>query len=319
MPLNSVVEIREADVRRLLPMPDAVRLVRESFAGLADGSAFNQPRRRLILPTGAILHQLAGSFEKYFGVKIYSTHPRNGAWFLVHLYDATTAQPLALVEANWLGQIRTGAASGVATDLLAKNDAATLAVIGSGFQARSQVEAVRITRTIREVRVWSRDRSRREAFAREMNAIATPTAEEAVRGADIIVTATYAKDPVIESSWVSPGAHINAMGSNNATRRELPADLIERAGLIAVDSREQARLESGDLALAWSETDWDTPRLCELQEVVAGTRSRTSDDDVTIFKSNGLGVQDIAVASWVYEEMMREKAETGSEQAIPAR
>ena len=296
-----MLTITEEDVRRLLPMREAVRLVREAFVGLADGSAINQPRRRLVTPEGAVLHQLAGAFGKYFGAKIYSTHVKHGAWFTVLLYDAATARPLAAIEANHLGQIRTGAASGVATDLLARQDAAVLGVIGTGFQAETQIEAIRVVRDIREVRVWSRSTERREAFARKVNARATGTAEEAIRGADIVVTATFAKDPVLEAAWVAPGAHVNAIGSNNPLRREIPADLVERAALIAVDAIDQARIESGDLLLAWTTPEqWADSRLVELSAVAVARRSRESNQDVTIFKSNGLGVQDIAVAGYVF-------------------
>ncbi len=290
-----MLTISEQDVLKLLPM-------REAFVGLANGSAMNQPRRRLATPEGAVLHQLAGAFGKYFGAKIYSTHVKHGAWFTVLLYDAATARPLATIEANHLGQIRTGAASGVATDLLARKDAAVLGVIGTGFQAETQIEAIRVVREIGEVRVWSRSAERREAFARKMNARATTTAEEAIRGADIIVTATFAKDPVLEDAWVAPGAHVNAIGSNNPLRREIPAELINRAALIAVDAIDQARIESGDLLLAWTTPEqWADSRLVELSTVAAARRSRGSNQDVTIFKSNGLGVQDIAVGGYVYD------------------
>ncbi len=296
-----MLTITEQDVLKLLPMREAVRLVREAFVGLADGSAMNQPRRRLVTPEGAVLHQLAGAFGKYFGAKIYSTHVKHGAWFTVLLYDAATARPLATIEANHLGQIRTGAASAVATDLLARKDAAVLGVIGTGFQAQTQIEAIRVVRDIREVRVWSRSPERREAFAVKMNARATATAEEAIRGADIIVTATFAKDPVLEDAWVSPGAHVNAIGSNNPLRREIPAELVQRAALIAVDAIDQARIESGDLLLAWTTPEqWADPRLVELSTVATSRRRRETDQDVTIFKSNGLGVQDIAVGGYVY-------------------
>ncbi len=302
-----MIRITEEDVLRLLPMREAVRLVRESFEKLATGEATNQARRRLVLPTGSVLHQLAGSFGAYFGCKIYSTHVRHGANFLVLLYDAATARPLAIIDANHLGQIRTGAASGVATDLMSRPESSTLGLIGTGFQARTQVEAVLTVRDIRQVRVWSRSAERRETFARECattfdrEVIAANTAEEAVRDAAVVVTATYAKDPVLDAEWIAPGTHVNAIGSNNPQRREIPPELVARAETIAVDSIDQARTESGDLLLAWSEADWASPRLVELQEIASGKRpGRSSQDGVTIFKSNGLGVQDIAVAGYVF-------------------
>lgn len=300
---NRLITISEADVQRLLPMREAVRVVEDAWRGLAQGTAMHQPRRRLVLPTGAVLHQLAGAYGKYFGTKIYSTHVKHGAYFTVLLYDAETAKPLAQFEANHLGQIRTGAASGVATKYLAREDASVLAVIGSGFQARTQVDAVREVRNIREVRVWSRKEENRRAFAEDVGGVATASAEEAVRGADIIVTATFAKDPVLAAEWVQAGAHVNAIGSNNPQRREVPAELVERAELIAVDALDQAKIESGDLLLAWSAADWNTPRLCEMKDVVTGDRKRSSAEAITLFKSNGLGVQDVAVASYIYEQV----------------
>lgn len=298
-----MLTITESDVRRLLPMRDAIGLMRSVFEDLGNGKAQNQPRRRLVLSTGAVLHQLAGAYGKYFGAKIYSSHPKHGAHFLVLLYNAEDARPLAQIEANYLGQIRTGAASGFATDLLAKPDASTLAVIGTGFQARGQLEAMLAVRPFRSVKVWSRDAQKRERFAAEFDARVqpVPSAEEAVRGADVIVTATYSREPVLDAAWVAPGAHINAVGSNNAKRRELPSELIEAAGLIAVDSMEQARIESGDLLLALDEAGWKNPKLVELAEIASGKRHYERTTAPTIFKSNGLGVEDVAAAGFVYE------------------
>src|ERR1700733_7495681 len=192
--------LSEEDVRELLPMSDAIGLMRGAFEALSRGEAINQPRRRLILDTGARLHSMAGSYLNYFGTKFYSTHPRYGAHFYFVLYDAKTAEPLAWMEANHLGQIRTGAASGYATDVLANPEADTLGVIGSGFQARTQVEATRAVRPIKTVRVWSRSEENRRKFAEESGAKAVPTAEEAVRGAQIIITATNSQAPVLEDS-----------------------------------------------------------------------------------------------------------------------
>src|ERR1035438_8906022 len=221
---------------------------------------------------------MAGSDGQYYGAKIDGTNPRNGAHFLFLLYRAADAEPLAIIEANHLGQIRTGAASGLATKFMAREDAATLAIIGSGFQARTQLEAMLAVRRYAEVRVWSRDASKRASFAKETTerfgvpVHAAETAEQDVRGALIVVTATYAREPVLSSEWVEPGAHINAMGSNQATRREIPADLVRRADCIAVDSIEQSRMESGDLLMALddAERDWRSPRIVELKDVVTG-------------------------------------------------
>ncbi len=291
--------LTESEVRDLLPMTEAIRLVRLAFEALARGEAQSQPRRRLILKTGSMLHQLPGAYGKYFGMKFYATNPKYGMTSLLSMYDAETAKPLALMEANWLGQIRTGAASGYATSLMANPDADTLGVIGAGFQARSQVEAMRAVRPIRTVRVWSRRQEKREKFAAEMNAAAVGTAEAAVRGAQIVVTATYSKEPVIDDSWIEPGAHINAMGSNMADRRELPEALVKRAGVIAVDALDAAKLEAGDLIIPnyWS-------NVVELQQIKAGWSAKR----ISIFKSVGLGMEDVAVGSYVYEQALERKS-----------
>ena len=280
----------ESDVRDLLPMKDAIGLMQTAFERLAADEAINQPRRRLILPTGSVLHYMAGSDGKYFGAKVYSTHAKHGAHFVFLLYRAENAEPLAVLEANYLGQIRTGAVSGLATRYLAPAKAETLAIIGSGFQARSQLAAILAVRPIRHVKVWSRDAGNRAAFAAESSSkfsasiVPVERAEWAVREAAIVVTATNAKDPVVESNWIAPGTHINAMGSNQARRRELPADLIARAALIAVDSIEQARMESGDLMLALDEEGWKNPKIVELKDVVTGAvKGRRTPEEITIF------------------------------------
>jgi ornithine cyclodeaminase/alanine dehydrogenase-like protein (mu-crystallin family) len=217
---------------------------------------------------------MAGSYRNYFGTKFYSVNPRYGMYAYFMLYDAKTAEPLALMEANYLGQIRTGAASGYATDLLANPKADTLAVIGSGFQGRTQVEAVRAVRPIKTVRVWSRDEEKRKKFAEDCRAQAAATAEEAVRGA---------------------GTMINAMGSNVASRRELPGELVRRAALVAVDSLEQAKIEAGDLILPDS---WANVR--ELQTV----QRHFDPTQITIFKSLGICVEDVAAAAFAYERAL---------------
>jgi alanine dehydrogenase len=295
-----MIQITEEQVRRRLSMHDCIRIMRQTFQALREGKASNQVRRRIFLESGATLHSMGGAYGNYFGTKFYSSHPKHGAHFFFFLFDSETGIPLAQFEANYLGQIRTGAASGYATDLLAHHEATVLAVIGSGYQAQSQVEAVRAVRDIKEVRVWSRNAEKREAFAKANHARAVATAEEAVRGADIVVTATPAKDPVIEESWIqagSRGVHINAMGSNREQRRELPSRLIARADLIAVDSIEVSKVEAGDLILA--PVDWNDRRIVELAKI----EERPAGAPITIFKSNGLGVEDVAAAAYVYEQL----------------
>jgi alanine dehydrogenase len=307
--IASMLYFTERDVQELLPMSEAIRLMRLAFERLETGEALNQPRRRLILPTRSTLHYMAASDGKYFGAKIYATNPAHGAHFTFLLYAAEDARPLAHFEANYLGQIRTGAISGLATELMARPDAATLAIIGSGFQARSQLAAMAAVRPIREASVWSRDAEKRERFAAECSAAfqfpvaAAATAEQAVTGKDIVVTATNARDPVIASEWIAPGTHINAMGSNQAARREIPTELVRGAGRIAVDSLEQAKMESGDLLLALPPAEWDQLNIVEVKDLVAGKiPGRANPEEITIFKSNGLAVEDVICAGYVYEK-----------------
>jgi alanine dehydrogenase len=302
-----MLHITEQQVIDTLSMPKAIELVEKSFRELADRTAINHPRRRVILPTGSILHYMAAGNPEYFGIKIYSSNPKTGAHFQFLLYRSSDGLQVANIEANHLGRIRTGAASGVATRYLAREDADTLGIVGTGFQAETQIAALSHVRKIREVRVWSRKPDRRAQFARAcaekfgLEVRATDTAREAVEGAGIVVTATNSKEPVIESGWIAPGTHINAMGSNWLNRRELPTDLVlDRADLVTVDSVEDAHLESGDLMIPLKERPGAAFAAVELCEVIARRiPGRTSPTQITIFKSNGLAAQDVAVAGYV--------------------
>jgi ornithine cyclodeaminase/alanine dehydrogenase-like protein (mu-crystallin family) len=300
-----MLRITESDVTRLLPMRACIDQMRLAFDAIRAGKTLNQPRRRLILPTGSVLHQMAGSWGNYFATKIYSSNIRHGGLheMFVLLYDAETGKPLAFIEALQLSLIRTGAASGYAAELLSNPQSEILAIIGSGAQARTQVEAIRAVRPIKEVRVWSRNPDNARKFAADLNCTPTESAEAAVRGAHIVVTATTAKEPLIVADWIEPGTFIAAMGSNIATRRELPADLVKNAGLIAVDDMEQARIEAGDLLLAYSGTEhWKNVE--ELQNVTPGY----DPSRITIFESLGIAVEDAAAAAFVYEQLQAHPA-----------
>ena len=303
-----MIYISEQQVLDALTMPKAIELVDQAFRQLAAGTAINHPRRRLILPSGSILHYMAGGNPDYFGIKVYSSNPKTGAHFQFLLYRTSDGMPLATIEANHLGQIRTGAASGVATRYLARQDAGVLGIIGSGFQAETQIAALSNVRNFHEIRIWSRNPARRKEFAQKcaekfgLNIIPAETGRQAVEGAHVVVTATNSKDPVLESAWISPGTHINAMGSNQATRREIPADLVHRADLIVVDSVEQARMEAGDLLLAFEEKDWTELRVVELKDL-AGRPARTA-SQITLFKSIGRAIEDVIAAGYVYQRAL---------------
>jgi alanine dehydrogenase len=301
--------LTEADVRSLLTMPIALEIVEESLRQQGNGELVLQPRRRLKLPDNALLHYMAAGdpVRGYIGMKLY-TAVRGVARFVVPLFRSTTGEMAALIEADALGQLRTGAASGVATKYLANANAQTACIIGTGYQARTQLEAVAAVRRLQRVRAFGRDPERREKFCREMSeriGIAVEpmnSSEEAAHGADIIVTATSATKVVLEDAWLAPGMHINAMGANWPQKRELDAAAVGRASKIVVDSIEQSKMEAGDLIQAFGEDQSRWNAVQELSEIVAGKApGRSSADQITLFKSNGIATWDLAAAVRVYE------------------
>src|SRR5487761_1029624 len=301
--------LREADVRSLLTMALAIEAVEDAFRRLADGSAQFHSRQRLHLPGNAYLHYMAAvdGIGGYMGGKIY-TSAREGLRFLVPLFRARTGELLALIEACYLGQMRTGAASGVATKLLARRDARLVGIIGTGLQAATQLEAVAAVQEIERVRAFGRDPERRQRFAHEMSRkLGVPvevaaSAEEAVHDADILITSTTASKPVVEGRWLRAGMHINAIGANFPEKAELDADAVNRADVIFADSREQSKLEAGDLIQAFEGDYSRWNDVNELSDLVAGrVEGRTSREQVTLFKSNGIAIEDVVTAGRVYE------------------
>lgn len=304
--------ITEQQVREALPMSLALERVEECFRRLGDGRMINHPRRRIGLDNRAMLHAMdAGDNEAgLFAAKIYATKPRVGAHFVVLLFDAETTLPLAAIEADELGRIRTGAASGVATKLLAREDASTLGLIGTGWQAETQLEAIAAVRKLERVRVFSRTPDKREAFAAKMGERlgltieAVGSAREAVEGAAIVTTITGSKEPVVLGDWLEPGCHINAAGSNHIRRREIDAAAVGRADLATTDSIEQARVEAGDIVHAAAEGTFVWSDLVELGAIAAGrARGRKSDSQITLFESQGLAAQDLVAAEAVWRAL----------------
>ena len=301
--------LTEADVRSLLTMPIALEIVEQSLRQQGNGELILHPRRRVKLPDNALLHYMAAAdpVRGYIGMKLY-TVVRGAARFVVPLFRSTTGEMAALIEADALGQLRTGAASGVATKYLANANTRTACIIGTGYQARTQLEAVAAVRRLERVRAFGRDPQRREKFCREMSGRIgvtvepTNSGEEAVKGADILITATSATKVVLEGAWLAPGMHINAMGANWPQKRELDAEAVGRADKIVVDSIEQAKMEAGDLIQGFGEdvSRWNAVR--ELSQIVIGKEpGRTTADQITLFKSNGIATWDLAAAVRVFE------------------
>jgi alanine dehydrogenase len=300
--------LTEADIRSLLTMPVALEVVEESLRQQGRGELILQPRRRIKTPDNALLHYMAAAdtVRGFIGMKIY-TVARGVARFVVPLFRSTTGEMAALIEADALGQIRTGAATGVATKYLANPNARTVGIIGTGYQARTQLEAVAGVRRLQRVRAFGRDTERREKFCREMSerigvaVEAATSGEDAVKGAEILVTATSATKIVLEGAWLVPGVHVNAMGANWPQKRELDSAAVGRAEKIVVDSIEQAKMEAGDLIQAFGEDASRWNSVIELADIVAGkTKGRASAEEITLFKSNGIATWDLAAAVRVY-------------------
>lgn len=302
--------LTEAEVNEVLTMELALDSVEEAFRLMFEGGATNPPRSRIRLPRGGLFNFMcaAAPGAGVMGLKAYGVVPGNPVKFYVQLFSTDTGELLALLEAGDLGQVRTGAASGVATKYMAREDAATVGVIGSGYQARTQLEAVCGVRSITGARVFSRNPERRERFATRMSEklgidiSPVDNGEECVSGADVVITMTSANRPVLEGDWLTEGTHVNAAGANHWMRRELDGNAVRRSDVIVADEIEQAKLECGDLIYPaeLGSIRWEQVR--SLADVIGGTfPGRTSDADITLFESQGLAVQDITTGIRVYQ------------------
>ena len=292
--------LSEADVETLLTPADAVPVVEACFRRLAAGSVENVPRRRLGFEGGSFALMAAVDQELgYAGLKSYTVRDGRAA-FVVCLFALGSATLEAVVEADTLGQRRTGAASGVAAKHLAGARARSLGVIGCGWQARSQVEAIRgALPQLERVVAYCRSPERLTDFCRLVDAEPAEGHREAA-SQDVVVTATTSRDPVLRGEWLREGAFVAAMGANRRAARELDNVVLERATFVCCDSLEQARLESGDLIEPVEGGVLDWLEVHELQQVVAGElRGRESETDITLFKSNGLAAWDVAAAAEV--------------------
>ncbi|MHB8502514.1 MAG: ornithine cyclodeaminase family protein [Candidatus Acidiferrales bacterium] len=302
------LHISESEVRAVLTMPMAIEAVEEISRKQASGEVVVHPRRRFELPGGGFFHYMAAAdlSTGYIAMKQY-TFVKGKLRFLVPLYELLTGDLVALIEADYMGQLRTGAASGVATKYLARQNSRVAAIIGTGGQARTQLEAIAAVRKLASARVYGRNAERRERFSVEMSEWLglpvenTTSSSEAVRGADILCTATTAANPVFAGADLAPSVHINAIGANHAHKRELDDEAVASADVIVVDSIEQSRQEAGDLILAFRGDEVCWTGVKKLSDVVAGkTAGRTSDSEVTLFKSNGIASWDLAAATKVY-------------------
>jgi ornithine cyclodeaminase/alanine dehydrogenase len=294
--------LTEAEVAELMTPTDALEAVEGSFRRLAAGEVENVPRRRMRLDGGvfAVMSAVDRGLS-LAGLKSYAWL-EEGTPFVVVLFDTEQAGLAAVIEADKLGQLRTGAASGIAAKHLAKDGAASLGIIGCGWQARSQVACIREALPgIERVVAYCRSEERLREFCRETGAEAGESHRDPAEQ-DVVVTATTARDPVLRGEWLRPGALVCAIGANDPRHRELDNAVLERAAFVCCDSREQARLESGDLIEPIEAGVLDWLEVHELQEVVAGgLPGRQADDDIVLFKSNGIAAWDVAAGAAAIE------------------
>jgi len=306
---HSPIYLTEADVARLVTVKDAIAALEELFATWGSPGTTNLPRQRARLPNGAFNHMGAAYLAKnVYGLKAYAggkgaTHGH------VALYSTTDNSLKALIECDLFGQTRTGAASGVATKLLANPAAHTLGVIGTGKQSRAQVLAVCAVRPIKRVNVFARTPEHRESYAREMEKALgievrpVPSAQACLADANVVITITKSAEPVLRADWLAKGAHVNAAGANSGDRCEVDNDTVLRAAVKVTDHVEQAKVEAGEFRdlvaagkLAWSD-------IRELGELVTGkAKGRTSPADLTLFKSLGIALEDVAFGEAVYQK-----------------
>jgi ornithine cyclodeaminase/alanine dehydrogenase-like protein (mu-crystallin family) len=307
--------LSERDVERLLTMSATLEQVESALTARALGKAVDVPRVRTRIPSGTQhILQAAAPELGVIGYKAYYSTPK-GTRYFVHVFRAQTGEYLGMVAASHVGMVRTGAASGVASKHLARTDAAIVGQIGAGKQGIGQLEAVCAVRKIRLARVFSRTREKLEAFCRSMSArlgidvVPADSAQSAVAGADVVNVITKSPTPVLEGAWLTPGQHINAAGANALVRRELDLAAVTRCDLITVDSREVARNECGDLlaAVEAGHTQWEA--LPEIGEIAAGLRpGRVHEQQITLYESHGMGVQDLYVCAHLLELARREGA-----------
>jgi len=300
--------LTENDVKQVLTVDMALAGVESAHRDLALGQAVDAPRQRSRLPQ-TVLHILQGALpaQGVLGYKAYTSN-RSGNRFLVHLFDAATGLHKAVIEADYLGMMRTGAASGVAARWLARPDATVAGVFGSGWQAEGHVRAICAALPLETVKVVGRKVDKLQSFCARMSELTgrrivpAADAEDAVRDADLVGTVTTAAQPLFDADWLKPGAHINGAGSNALIRQELSEATVRRCSLIAVDTVATALAEAGDLLPLLEKGRLHARQLVELGEIIVGRHAGRSDGgQLTLFESQGLAIQDLALALRVLE------------------
>ena len=312
--------LNDVDVKALMSMSDCVGVMEDAFNQAGDGKVWNRPRSRIRMPRG--FHHLMAAYladSEVFGLKTYTSF-RSGTRFTTMLYDSNNGDLLAMVQGPRIGQLRTGAVTGVGTKHMSRANSSTVGIIGAGFQSRGQIEGVCAVRDIASAKIFDVSEENAQKMADEMgDSLGVQTsvagsAEEAVTDVDIIITMTTARTPVLLGDWLKEGQHINAAGSNHWIRQEVDDNVIRKADRIVADSIEDAKIESGDLLfpIERGRVMWSAIR--ELSDVVCGhIKGRESDQEITLFESQGVAITDIAAANFVY----RKAVDQGMGQELP--
>ena len=310
----AVLLLTEDDVGRLLTMDMALEAVEQGLRKMGLDEAQNVPRSR-VQTDHAMLHTMAAAAKSLgvMGAKVYATSRKGPTRFHLSLFDGKTGALLCLMQADHLGQMRTGAATGVATNLMARPDATEVGVYGSGKQARTQLLAVCQVRRVRQVHVFSPSEEHRRQFAAEMSekcqteVVPTARPERAAENKDVVITATTSREPVLYGQWLAQGTHVNAIGSNYITKAEVDVEVFRRCTTVVVDSKDQARLEAGDFQQPLDEGVLHWADIHELGQVVVGRYpGRRQPQEITLFKSLGIALEDVATAARVYARAREE-------------
>lgn len=303
-----VLFLGEKDIEQVLSMDDAVRVLEETFKQQGSGNMINHPRLR-IRTEKSMLHYLASAVPhmKVMGYKAYTSY-KGGVKFRVFLHSIETGELLSIMDGNFMGMIRTGAVSGVATKYMTRADSDVVGIFGAGWQARGQLMGVVSVRKIKSIKAYSRNAEKRNLFCEEMEellqieTIPVEKPEDVLCGADIIITSTTSVEPVFKGEWLQGGIHINAIGGNFLFKREIDEAAVKRSNVIVVESKEQSKIEAGEFLPLVEKGRLQWEGIHELGEVVSGKiKGRARDEDNTLFKSLGIAIEDIAVAAHVYE------------------
>ena len=302
--------LTDKEVNQAMNMPDCIQVMEDMFDQAQRGRTWNTPRTHIRTPNG-FQHVMPAAVldSKVVGLKVYTARFPAGSRFLTVLHDSETGDLLALLQGGRCSQLRTGALTGVATKHMARDNAATVGIIGTGVQATSQLQGICSVRNIRSIKAYDIVPEKCKSFSAEMTellkveVIPAESAEECVKGADIVVTVTTSPAPVLKGEWLEPGMHVNAVGGNHWPRREVDEEVIRRADTVVVDSIDEAQRYSGDLlfpietgVIRWSDVH-------ELEWVVSGrVPGRRSDDAISLFEAHGIGMSDVAAAAYVYRK-----------------